>query len=179
MVDHYTKYYLLQSGAGIGGGLSNIGSVYHQAQLIQHGRGLGSFFGGLARYLKPLFMHGINILKKEAINTGAEILGEIGTRPIHDIFREKTKVAVQNLQDKAINHIRKNMQGGGINRFKKYNCGSLTDVNSNTTKLLKSKKKSKPTKKKKKISSVKKNTKKSKTKTKKKIVKQRTLDIFS
>lgn len=181
MVDHYTKYYLIQSG---GGGLSNIGSVYHQPQFIQHGRGLGSFFGGLARYLKPLFMHGLNAIRKEALNTGAEILSEIGTRPIHEIFREKTKVAVKNLQDKAINHIRSNMQGAGIssgiNRFKKYNCGSLADVNSNITKLLKSNKKTKQ-KHKKKIASVKKNIKKSNTKTKKKkkSVEQRTLDIFS
>lgn len=169
MVDHYTKYYLLQSG----GGLSNIGAVYHQSPIIQHGRGLGNFFGGLARYLKPFFMHGLNAVKKEALNTGADILGEIGTRPIQDIIREKTKTAVQNLQDKAINNIRSNMYGAGINSFKKYNCGSLTDVNSHKTKLLKSRKKTKA--KKNKITKIKKNTKK---KSNKKSV-ERTLDIFS
>lgn len=178
MVDHYTNYYLMQSG----GGLTNIGSVYHQSQLIQHGRGLGSFFGSLGRYLKPLFVQGYNILKKEAIATSAEILGEIGTRPIQDIFRDKTKIAVQNLQGKAINHIRNNMQGSGIssgiNRFKKYNGGSLIDINSNTTKLLKAKKTTKKKQKNKnKIGSDKKNNKKSNKKTKKKS--ERTLDIFS
>lgn len=141
MADHYTNYYLLQSG----GGLTNIGAVYQQSQFIQHGRGLGSFFGGLVRYLKPIFMHGLNAVKKEAMHTGAQILGEIGTRPFHEIIKDSTKTAVKNLQDKAINHIRNNMQGsginGGINKFKKYNCGSLTDVNSYKPLLLKSKKK--------------------------------------
>lgn len=178
MSDHYTNYYMLQSGKG----LSDIGAVYHQQQVIQHGRGLGAFFGGLARYLKPFFMHGLNVIKQEAMNTGVEILSEIGTRPINDILREKSKTAVQNLQDKAINHIRSNMNGSGIstgiNRFKKHKYGSLTDVNSFAPKLLKAKKNTKQTKKKK-TATIKKNIKKKVTKTKKKSVDQRSLDIFS
>jgi hypothetical protein len=48
-MDRYTRYYVNQSGGG------EIGPVYRASFRAQRGNGIGSFFRGLFRFVKPLF----------------------------------------------------------------------------------------------------------------------------
>jgi hypothetical protein len=64
-MDQYTRYYVNQSG-GCGGG-GGIGPVYRASFRVQSGNGLGSFFRGLFRFVKPLLYSGAKAVGKEAL----------------------------------------------------------------------------------------------------------------
>lgn len=55
----YTKYYKNPSGYGLG----NVGAIYRTPHIIQSGHGIGSLFAGLGKYLKPLFISGLDALE--------------------------------------------------------------------------------------------------------------------
>lgn len=113
MANIYTSYYINQIGTG------QIGETYaSDFNGVQRGRGLGSILGGLVRFLKPLFMKGVRTLTGQAIKTGTQILGDIGTKPLKDIIIERGKQARDELAEKAFNKIRK-MTGQGINTLKR------------------------------------------------------------
>jgi hypothetical protein len=52
-MDYYTRYYIGHSGGG-----GNIGLLYKASFRVQRGNGLGSFFRGLFRLVKPLLYSG-------------------------------------------------------------------------------------------------------------------------
>jgi hypothetical protein len=68
-MDQYTRYYVNQSGGG-----SGIGPVYRAIFMVQRGKGLGSFFRGLFRFVKPLLYSGAKAVGKEALKTGSNII---------------------------------------------------------------------------------------------------------
>lgn len=106
MDNRYLNYYKAQ----VGGGVADFGPIFHARS--QRGRGLGSIFSGLLRYLKPVFFSGLNAIKNEAIRTGSDILQNLGTAPLSKLIRDKGLEGVQNLTDKAMNKI-KQMSGSG------------------------------------------------------------------
>lgn len=112
MNSHYTRYYLNQSG----GNLADIGELYRSPLIYQRERGIGSFFTGLLRYLRPLIASGANAIKQQAVTTGKAILEDIGSKPIQNILKEQGKVAVQELAQKGINKLFDSMGGAGINK---------------------------------------------------------------
>lgn len=115
MVNAYTTYYLNQSGGGL------IGNIYKSPYLgIQRGRGLGSIFGGLLRFLKPIFKSGLSAVKDQAIKTGINVLQDIGTtsKPIKNILYDRGLEARDNLKDKAMRKIKNTIKGKGINSGK-------------------------------------------------------------
>jgi hypothetical protein len=63
-MDHYTLYYVSQSGGRGGGG--DIGPVYRASFKMQRGNGIGSF-RGLFRFLKPLLYSGAKTAGREAL----------------------------------------------------------------------------------------------------------------
>jgi len=60
-MDRYTQYYVNQSCSG------EIGSVYRASFRVQRGNGIGSFFRGLFRFVKPLLYSGAWAVGKEAL----------------------------------------------------------------------------------------------------------------
>jgi hypothetical protein len=60
-MDRYTRYYVNQSGGG------EIGPVYRASIRVQRGNGIGSFFKGLFRFVKPLLHSGAKAVGKEAL----------------------------------------------------------------------------------------------------------------
>lgn len=110
MDSYYTQYYLRQKGAG----LSDIGPLYKTPVFYQRGSGIGSFFSGLFKHLKPLVSSGIDALKNQSLKTSSAILNDIGKKPFKEILKEQGKVAVKDLTEKGINKLKRmNEQKGG------------------------------------------------------------------
>lgn len=109
MNSYYTRYYLIQSG----GNLNDIGELYRSPLIYQRGRGIGSFFSGLLRYLQPIVSSGAKVLKQQAIKTGKAILEDAASKPMKDILREQGKAAAQELAQKGINKLFDHMDGAG------------------------------------------------------------------
>lgn len=111
MDEVYLKYYQSQAGNGLG----DIGELYHiSPKYHQRGRGgIGSFFSGIFRHLKPLMRSGLRALKKQSIKTSANIIKDLGEKPIKDIFIEEGKAAVDELAQKGIKKLQKMQDGKG------------------------------------------------------------------
>lgn len=110
MESYYTQYYLRQKG----GGLSDIGPLYKSPVFYQRGSGIGSFFSGLFKHIKPLVSSGIEALKSQSLKTSSAILNDIGKKPINEILKEQGKIAVKDLTEKGLNKLKRmNEQKGG------------------------------------------------------------------
>lgn len=106
-VDRYRRYFLQ-----VGGG--DIGPVYRSSYYKQRGRGLGNFFRGLWKFVKPLVTGGIKAVGREARDTGIRVLSDIGTgKPIKEVFQERSMEAIDNLKRKAEDKISR-MTGAGL-----------------------------------------------------------------
>ena len=106
-MDRYTRYYVNQSDGG------KIGPVYRASFRLQRGNGIGSFFRGLFRFVKPLLYSGVKVVGKEALKTGSHIITDILNKepeqPVGDIFKNRFGEAKHNLQEKI-----KKMTGSGL-----------------------------------------------------------------
>ena len=106
-MDRYTRYYVTQSGGG------DIGPVYRASFRVQRGNGIGSFFRGLFRFVKPLLYSGAKAVGKEALKTGSNILTDILNKqpeePVGEIFKSRFGEAKDNLEQKI-----KKMTGSGL-----------------------------------------------------------------
>jgi len=85
-MDRYTLYYVNQSGGG-----GKVGPVYRASFRVERGNGIGSFFRGLFRFVKPLLYSGAKAVGKEALKTGSNIitnmLNKEPEQPVGDIFK--------------------------------------------------------------------------------------------
>lgn len=111
MAEVYLKYYQTQAGNGIG----DIGDLYHiSPRFHQRGRGgIGSFFSGIYRYIKPLINSGLKALRNQSIKSGVNIIKDLGEKPIRDILISEGKAAVDELAQKGIKKIQKLQEGHG------------------------------------------------------------------
>jgi hypothetical protein len=104
--DDYTRYYMNQAGGG------DIGSAYRASFRIQRGRGIGSFFRGLFRLVKPLLYSGARVFGKEALKPVSQILTDIIDKnpdhPMGGIFKSRIEVK-DNVEQKI-----KKMAGCGL-----------------------------------------------------------------
>lgn len=66
--DMYVDYYTRQSGTGL--------PVFHGSR-GQRGHGLGSMLSGFFRSAWPVIRQGLGFLGKQALKTGAEIVGDV------------------------------------------------------------------------------------------------------
>jgi len=142
----YQEYYLNQCG----GGLSHIGTLYATPRIVQQGRGIGNFFSGLFKYLKPLFLRGLNAVKNQAFETGKAVINDLGQKPLQNIIQEQSKIALQNLSNKVIDKMTQSGSGRRNKRkrttTKRAHCKS-THSRVHTTKKNKKRSKSKFSKK--------------------------------
>lgn len=110
----YTEYYLSQSGQG----LREIGPLYTNHRIYQHGRGgVGSFFAGIFKYIKPLLYSGLKALKKQTLKTGVNVFNEMSNnnsnKPFKNILKEQGIAAFDELAEKGIRKLQKlNEQSG-------------------------------------------------------------------
>jgi hypothetical protein len=106
-MDQYTSYYVSQSGG------SDIGPVYRASFKMQRGNGIGSFFRGLFRFVKPLLYSGAKAVGKEALKIGSNILTDLldkqPERPMANIFKTRFGEAKNNLEQQI-----KKMMGSGL-----------------------------------------------------------------
>lgn len=119
MDTYYTRYYSRQ----YGGSLSDIGPIYKSPVFYQKGSGVGSFFTGLFKYLKPAISSGFDALRHQSMRTGKAIINDVGSKHIKDILKEHGKIAVQELAEKGINKLKrmcKQSGGGGAKKRKKH-----------------------------------------------------------
>lgn len=116
MNSHYINYYLRQHGGGIG----DIGPLYHSPYILQRGSGgIGSFFSGLWRNLSPMLSSGVSALSNEAVKSGVAVLDQVGKKPLKEVLKEQGKIAMKNLASRAADKLKRKMQGGEGQR-KKY-----------------------------------------------------------
>jgi len=98
-MDRYTLYYVNQSGGG-----GEIGPVYRASFRVQRGNGIGSFFRGLFRFVKPLLYSGAKAVGKEALKTGSNIITDMLNKEpeqsVRDIFKNRFIEAKDNLDQK-------------------------------------------------------------------------------
>lgn len=118
MSEAYVKYYSIQTGAGSNEEI--FGPVIRFSPKYQRGRGLGGVFAKLFRFLKPALSSGLNFLKREAINTGADLINGLSQqKPLNEVLRDRSFQIVDDLRDKATNKIKnkiKEMTGSGCKR---------------------------------------------------------------
>jgi hypothetical protein len=113
-LERYTRYYLEQAGNGM-----NVfrGSRYQRG----HG-GIGSFLKGLLRMAMPLFKSGARAVGREALRTGANILGDISSnKPAKQVFKDRLKEAGHALHARAEAGISR-MAGNGRLKGVKRRC---------------------------------------------------------
>ena len=107
-MDRCTRYYVNQSGGG-----GEIVPEYRACFRLQRSRGIGSFFRGLFRFVKPLLYSGAKTVGKEALKTGShtitDFLNKEPEQPVGHIFKNRFGEAKNNLEEKI-----KNMTGSGL-----------------------------------------------------------------
>jgi len=108
----YQEYYLNQCD----GGLSHIGTLYATPRIVQQFRGIGNFFSGLFKYIKPLFLRLLHAVKNQAFESGKAVINDLGRKPLQNIIQEQSKIALQSLSNKVID---KMTQSGAGRRNKR------------------------------------------------------------
>ena len=86
-------YYLHQAGRGSKPGSSSVGPIYYNPPFVQKGHGIGSFLGGVFRFLKPILWTSAKAvgretmrnIGKEAMRTGSRMLSDIADNTSSDI----------------------------------------------------------------------------------------------
>lgn len=106
----YIDYYVNQVGSGL---------THFKGSSHQKGHGLGSFLGGLFRSVLPLFKSGARAVGREALKTGANVLGDLVLkRPFKESVDARIYEAGNNLKRKANEKI-STMTGSGLKSRKR------------------------------------------------------------
>jgi hypothetical protein len=74
--------------------------MYRASCRVQRGNGIGSFFRGLFRFVKPLYS-GAKEVGKEALKSGSNIIDMINKdpdQPVGNIFRKRFSEVKDNLE---------------------------------------------------------------------------------
>lgn len=117
----YMHYYQKQ----IGGGINDIGELYQAPLFLQRGRGIGSFFSGLIKNLKPLFKSSVNALKEQGVKSANAIVRDLGNKPLKQILKEHGKTAATDLMNRSINRLNRGKQQGSGKAIKRKHTGTL------------------------------------------------------
>ena len=93
---------------------AEIGRIYVGAP-YQQGASIGSFLGGVFRYILPMLKRGAKAVDKEALHAGVNIMSDVGERktPFKDSFKERVRQSGENLQQNAKENLDKFMRGDG------------------------------------------------------------------
>ena len=82
MKDPLVQYYLLQAGRGSHNGVS---PMYSVSPFVQRGHGLGSFFSGLFRLIRPVLWSGVKPVRRVMLLTGGKILSVLAYNTSSDV----------------------------------------------------------------------------------------------
>ena len=107
----YPDYMDYQVGGGV---YSGIGRVYVGAP-YQRGSGIGSFLGGVFRYVLPLIKRGATAVSQEALSAGMNIMSDVTDRnaTLKEALNSRIRESGQNLKWKAEEKLEKIMAGEG------------------------------------------------------------------
>jgi hypothetical protein len=111
-IDPYLRYYTEQAGGQI--------NVYRGSSGLQRGHGgVGSWLRGLFRSVIPLFQSGAKVVGKQALASGASLLGDLAQDvPLKEALKHRLGEAGDTLKRKAVDKLH-NMTGSGIKRGRK------------------------------------------------------------
>ena len=130
------QYYLHQAGRGYSGGKGGIGSIYSVPITYQRGYGIGSFFAGLWRMVKPILWSSAKTVGRETLRTGGKILTDMADKsagtPAGDIVAKHARELIGKLK------------GGGRKRKAKTAAAAATAVMPKKVKRAAKKKKQQP-----------------------------------
>ena len=91
----YTQY---------GSGISDIGVLYRNPGIPQRGAGVGSLFGGLWKFLKPL----AKTVGKQTIKAGGNIIRDVASgKNMRDALYDQGQQAISDLSEIGINRLKK------------------------------------------------------------------------
>lgn len=85
----------------------DLSDVYRASYGVQRGAGLGSFLGGVFRFIKPLFLRTAKKVGREALVTGSTILSDIASKKPD----EQVSAIVKRRVTEAL---KRNMGGSGL-----------------------------------------------------------------
>ena len=142
-----TRLYYHNSGQyGSGVGRVFVGAPYQQ------GAGIGSFLGGVFRYVLPLLKRSAKAVGKEALQAGVNIMTDVGDRktPFGEAFKSRMRQSGEKLREKAKDNLDKFMNGEGFKARRRTMPPHLAIALAKYRKEKKRKSKKKPKKKKKK-----------------------------
>jgi len=101
-MDPLVRYYLHQAGRGYSGGKGGIGPIYSVPTTYQRGYGLGNFFAGLWRMVKPILWSGAKTVGRETLRTGGKILSDMADNsdgtPAGDIVAKHARELIGKLK---------------------------------------------------------------------------------
>jgi hypothetical protein len=103
--------------------------VYRASYVKQRGRGLGNFFRGIWKFVKPWAKQGIKAVGREVRDTGIKTLTDIGEgRSLKEALQTRSLEAVDNLKRKAEDKMRR-MAGAGLRAPKRAKVGRVKTRN--------------------------------------------------
>ena len=101
-MDPLVQYYLHQAGRGYSGGKGCIWSIYSVPITYQRGNGIGSFFAGLWRMVKPILWSSAKTVGRETLRTGGKILTDMADKsagtPGEDIVAKHARELIGKLK---------------------------------------------------------------------------------
>ena len=101
-MDPLVRYYLHQAGRGYSGAKGGIGSIYSVPITYQRGYGIGSFFAGLWRMVKPILWSSAKTVGRETLRTGGKILTDMADKsagtPAGDIVAKHARELIGKLK---------------------------------------------------------------------------------
>ena len=119
-MDPLVRCYLHQAGQGYSGGKGGIGPICSVPTIYQRGYGIGSFFAGLWRVVKPILWSGSKTVSRETLRTGGKLLSDIADKsngtPAGDIVTKHARELIGKLK------------GGGRKRKAKTAAAAATAV---------------------------------------------------
>ena len=93
------------------------GMPYFAGRAYQRGHGLGSIFGGLFRAALPLLRRGAVAVGKQALHTGAKIVGDVAHGDnFKTSFKNRFEEGADELVAKAKRKMERMQEGGGKRR---------------------------------------------------------------
>lgn len=144
-MDTFYIHYANQSGNG----LSDIGPYYANNRFIQRGTGLGSFFSSLYNYLRPILSSGLNLLKKQGLKTGIQVINDLSEKKsLKEILKSRGSEALNNIRSTVVDkmqagsgYVKRKIKRLKDKRGKKMAIKQATNVKNNQFNKRSSKKK--------------------------------------
>jgi hypothetical protein len=122
-MSRYDTYFLRPS-SQVGGSIRHIGDTYAHNVHLMKGRGLGSVFSTLFKFISPYIGKVTKAVGKEALRGGMEIFKDLGTDSMTNLLKKQGMKSAENLASKAsekLKRMRENQEGGVIKRRKLLN----------------------------------------------------------